>query len=383
MNERLEKARLKIMMREPFVGALVASLPLQAGYHTRTNGREITVGFDLLEKLSDKELRFVIAHEVMHVLLGHCWRSVRLPVDDPLHRRAWTLAEEVKVNGTIMACGNYGSLYEAMTDPDTMGVYPQHFGLSPQQVVDMTEEDIYQHILRMGDHKPQQGEDGPITGEAVRELTLEEEQQARQAVEAAVQSALAMSRAGDQALGASFIAHTVQGERLHWRQILAEWLSSRTGGERSWSRRSRRSAEIILPARRTERADALLVVIDTSASCLELAPEFMTHLLDLVATLPVDRLGVWAHDVDVFPLVETDDPHEVDPDLDLKGGGGTKYLPVVAKIAEGQWDIVVWLTDLEPFDSFPRQVDTNHLLWVVPAGFEKRVPCGTVVTYRR
>jgi predicted metal-dependent peptidase len=77
--ERMVKARIQLLMHQPFFGTLAMRLKLIEApkgpsnpYGTMaTDGRMISFSPDFLAKISDKEIEGVIAHEVMHVALKH------------------------------------------------------------------------------------------------------------------------------------------------------------------------------------------------------------------------------------------------------------------------------------------------------------------------
>ena len=59
-------------------------------------GVRITFGIDFLDSLSDTELDFVMMHEILHVVLQHCFRG---DVEDP---EAYNIAADIVVNSNIM-----------------------------------------------------------------------------------------------------------------------------------------------------------------------------------------------------------------------------------------------------------------------------------------
>lgn len=61
-----------------------------------TDGVRITFGIDFLDSLSDSELDFVMMHEILHVVLQHCFRG---DVEDP---EAYNIAADIVVNSNIM-----------------------------------------------------------------------------------------------------------------------------------------------------------------------------------------------------------------------------------------------------------------------------------------
>lgn len=96
---RLLVARMRILCNHGFYGLLLMHMiySIDEGCETAyTNGERIAFSPTFLEELSDKELDFVMMHEILHVVLQHCLRG-----EDKDNER-YNIAADIVINSTIM-----------------------------------------------------------------------------------------------------------------------------------------------------------------------------------------------------------------------------------------------------------------------------------------
>ena len=73
----ITRARLRLMLDQPFLAAAVARLPLVDATDRywcptfATDGYAIYINREFAETLSDVQICFVLAHELLHCILGH------------------------------------------------------------------------------------------------------------------------------------------------------------------------------------------------------------------------------------------------------------------------------------------------------------------------
>lgn len=96
---RLLLARMRILRNHGFYGLLLMHMiySIDEGCETAyTDGERIAFSPTFLEELSDKELDFVMMHEILHVVLRHCLRG-----EDKDNER-YNIAADIVINSTIM-----------------------------------------------------------------------------------------------------------------------------------------------------------------------------------------------------------------------------------------------------------------------------------------
>lgn len=97
--KRLLLSRMRILYNHGFYGLLLMHMIYAVSEEIETactDGVRITFGIDFLDSHSDSELDFVMMHEILHVVLQHCFRG---DVEDP---EAYNIAADIVVNSNIM-----------------------------------------------------------------------------------------------------------------------------------------------------------------------------------------------------------------------------------------------------------------------------------------
>lgn len=98
-TKRLLLSRMRILCNHGFYGLLLMHIKFGLDESVKTactDGVYITFAPDFLDELSDRELDFVLMHEIMHVVLKHCMRG------DGLERRRYNIACDIVVNSNIL-----------------------------------------------------------------------------------------------------------------------------------------------------------------------------------------------------------------------------------------------------------------------------------------
>ena len=149
--EKLQKARLSLMEKQPFYAVLLLHMqfsldPMEETAYT--DGERIVFGPAFLEKITEKELEFVLMHEVMHAALDHCGRTL-----DSYDYDDFNTACDIVVNSNILySCGG-----------DLSSITLNDFGIAMHQTPDhkpghlFTAEEVYHMIQAM---QPSDGDGG-------------------------------------------------------------------------------------------------------------------------------------------------------------------------------------------------------------------------------
>ena len=99
------RSRLQLMLNHPYLANAVARLPVVNAHKMdwcetmATDGYYIYVNPSFCEDLNDEELKTVIAHEVLHCILGHLDRRGNR------NRKRWNFAIDYAVNLLLVDAG--------------------------------------------------------------------------------------------------------------------------------------------------------------------------------------------------------------------------------------------------------------------------------------
>lgn len=168
--------------------------------------------------------------------------------------------------------------------------------------------------------------------------------------------------------------------RLDWATLLRRFILARAISDYSWSPPNRRHIhmDLYLPSPRSMILGDVALAIDTSGSVDERLFRAFCSELSAILEACDTRLLVYFCDAaagEALVMVRNDPP----PALAPKGGGGTDYRPVFAKVeADGLTPAcLIYLTDLE-CDRYPAE-PPYPVLWAVPGTARSRPPFGEVL----
>jgi predicted metal-dependent peptidase len=140
-SRRLLMARSRLLVDNGFYGLLLMHMiySLDEGAETAyTDGDRIAFSPKFMEELSDKELEFVLMHEILHVVLRHCARGKNY---DPF---LFNIACDIVVNSNIMHsnCDDKTSI--------TLKKYGESMHLTPsgEEGYKFTAEEVYEQLLQ-------------------------------------------------------------------------------------------------------------------------------------------------------------------------------------------------------------------------------------------
>lgn len=397
IETKLAAARTRLILDKPFLGALALRLPMVAANAkwcptSATDARKFYYNPEYIAALTLDETQFVLAHEALHCALSHFARRQ--------HRvkHRWDVACDHAINPLLVADGLKpppGVLlldaYEGMTAEE---IYPCIGDNNSDQTMD---QHLYDSEESEGgqegesDQEPQQdggagsgkqqkddaegsgggqqqdpqegqgGADQPPPLNAKERDELGRQWQQRTA--AAAQQAMAAGKMGG-AL-ARLVDHLLQPQ-LPWRMLLARYMNQVARDDYSYMRPSRREGSVIFPSLRSGQAD-LVVALDTSGSVgeKELA-QFLSEVNALKGQLRA-RVTLLACD----SALTEGSPWEFEPwdelrlPENIKGGGGTSFVPVFDWIARQgrQPDLLLYFTDA--IGDFPKQEPNFPTLWLV------------------
>lgn len=85
VRKKIQESRGRLLSTMPFFGLLLMYLKFVAVPGMKkisTNGKCIYFSPDFLEKLYEKEIDYILCHQVLHIVCGHIWRDRDLSGDD-------------------------------------------------------------------------------------------------------------------------------------------------------------------------------------------------------------------------------------------------------------------------------------------------------------
>jgi len=358
--KRVQKARTALLLDQPFFGVLALQLTLKEDTTNKTawtDGKSLGFNPEFVAKLSNDELKAVLAHEVMHCACGHPWRR------DARTMSRWNQAADYAINSVLRDAG-FKLPSDALLDP-------QYDGKASEWIYDRLPED------QKDDNGNGQGDgsslgdvrDAPSEADAPTESEWQQlTQQSAQSAKARGQLPESMARAIDEATK----------PRTDWRSLLRRFVQDVVKADYTWTRPNRRYAVngLYLPSLHSHACGRIAIAVDTSGSIDKvLLKQFAAELrsiFDEVQPASVDVLycDSMIHRVDTFTR---DDYMEIKP----VGGGGTAFEPVFERLQDDPPSVLIYFTDLD--GSFPQSAPDYPVIWAATsrsvAPFGETVPC--------
>ena len=376
--EILETDRVRLLMDQPFVGAILIRQNLIPVVASRcptasTDGQNIFVNPDFYLKFSPGERRFLLAHEVWHTVYLHFLRR------NGRNRDLFNVAADMEIN-YMLRRERFRIPSSALMPPDAWK--------------DLNAEEIYERLLKRRDppenpdfdvhlepgdtgsgESGHDGEEWIIDPDFQVDFGADPEDRAREKVIAA---AVQYEKLRGTLPGhLSRIVEKYRAGKLPWRELLAQFVTGCFGGSRRWLPPNRRyiSSGLYLQSRRDTRLRAVLA-IDTSGSTTGDLSRFASELVNLLNTFGEYDLTVICCDAKI-QSVETYTAYKPfdTGKITFNGGGGTSFKPVfryVGKHLPGT-QLLMYFTDGE--GDLPDK-PPYPVMWVITPDGGNRIPWG-------
>ena len=377
-SERLTRARIALILDEPFFGSLLMHLKLIEDKSVptfSTNGKNLRWNPAFLDTLDDPQLKTVLAHEVLHCALLHPFRRG----DRDLKR--FNVACDYAINNFL---DNYNQQVASRGHTPPFPIDTLKGCLLDHKYDGQSAEEIYAGMI---DPPPPPG--APSPGEFVDGACDQaglDELEANWKV-AMQQSAEAAKSQGKLPADIARLVKELVDPAVPWRETLRNFITAFAKDDYSWSRPNRRfnssSSTFILPSLHSPRLGEIAVAIDTSGSIGEKELTiFLSEIRSILFDCHPEKLIFLQCDAkvqDYQELTDNDSIFSVDAaQFEMKGGGGTDFRKVFDKLEEeGKTPCaLIYLTDTH--GDFPEHEPSYPVLWA-STEINPSVPFGSVV----
>lgn len=360
-SERVTRMKIELQESHPFFARLIMNLDIKEDVDKRLpeeGGMGINVKNELIykkefvDKLSDPELKFVLAHEVMHLCFTHL---TRLGNRDPLR---FNCAADIVVNDILQS--------NQFTPPDC-GLIPtsnHEFVADTVTITNINEKSAEQVYDQLPIIKQKPGSDGQGGGnkdgsgygkgfdkhfyESLSDKDKKEieESWGDQIIDAAN---YAKSK-GNLPAGMDRYIKEILNPQVNWRQLLYKYITSQIPFDYTYSRQSKKSRAlgIYMPSVLKETIE-IVAHVDTSGSISQKElSEFLSEIVGIANSFQNIKITLIECDAAIQQVIEITptNTYEVE-EMKIKGGGGTSHKPVWEYIEENipNCKLCVSLTD--------------------------------------
>lgn len=357
IEKRVSKAKTALVLEHPFVGSIAMNMPIEYDDSVRTAAtdyKKLIFAPSFVEQLNDEELKFLLAHECMHPMLGHNFRR------NNRDRKKWNIAGDYVINKLLTD--------EGIGKMPTIGLLDDNI----YQAGGGTSDGIYNLLPEMPDQEPL---DDCIDADGSPAEQAQAEAEWKVKVAQAAQAAKMM---GKMSAGLERIVGDILTPKVDWRDVLQRFIVKARTDERSFARPNRRFIQqgMYLPSITGEVLGEIAFAVDCSGS---IGQEEINQFASEIITVWEDQRPLKVHVLYFDSEVSHYDcfDRETMPDVRPHGGGGTAFSPVFEYMQANDIDPVacVFLTDLVCSDfgdapSFP-------VLWV--STHADQAPFGEIV----
>jgi len=362
--QKLEQAKTKLMLENPYFGTLVTSIDLRVNNMIasfRPLGDVLEYNDEYIEVLSVNEVSTILANSAMHQALFHSNRG-----KDKVSS-VWNLASDYAINDLLVENGfmlppmaNYSSRFEML--------YAEQIYTILLGELDLQDND-----------EPQEEQKKEEIGE--EEEDIPEELLAQEEYELLLEQLnIKLEEHGDLPKGIERFVQSKKEPQISWRDELYRYVNAHAKSDYRMFPPSKKHLYrgIALPSIYGEELK-IIVAIDTSASIDdELLEIFLAELYEIMQVFTHYVIELIECDAKIQNIQRLTPQEPLEPIL--KGGGGTDFIPVFEYIMELNEDFkfLIYFTDGK--GSFPQYEPLIDTLWVMPQNEE--VPFGESLILR-
>ena len=369
-TQKLLLSRFRILNRHGFYGLLLMHMRFGLDEECNTaytDGYRINFSPVFLESLSNDEVDFVLMHEILHVVLKHCFRGRKV---DPY---LFNIACDIVVNSNILYSKNMNLKYI------TLEKYGESMHLAPngKEGYLYTAEEVYNMLIKdslsKNSGKGVKGDsfdDHSHWEEADDDFTIDEWE--KRVIDAAESSAKRDTSVGNIPLGVQRYISSLKNATIDWRMLLNDFISLEVGDYSFTPPDRRMDGPFFMPdfnemVEKEDDPKEILFMIDTSGSVnsnqITQAYSEIKGALEQFTSL-TGYLGFFdyvVYEPQEFSSIE--DILEIIP----KGGGGTNFFAIFEYVnnLDNKPKAIIILTD--GYATFPKESVRNGIpvIWVM------------------
>ncbi len=322
--DKIIVARVGLLLRHPFFGNMATRLKIVDASDwcktAATDGRNLFYSREFFEKLSTKQVEFVVAHEILHNVFDHMSRREGR---DP---QIFNAAADYCVNGQLIR-DRIGE------QPPEIKIFhdPKHYGKSAEQVYDEIFEDLEdQQLSALGELLDEhidwekEGKDGRPA------YSKEELKKIRDEIREATMQAANAAGAGNVPANVARMIKDLTEPKMNWRDLLRQQIQSLIKNDYSFSRPNRKGwhTGAVLPGMKFDETIDVAVSLDMSGSITDaMANDFLSELKGIMDEYKDYNIKLWCFDTKVYNEQDFDGYNGEDIlNYELKGGGGTDFM---------------------------------------------------------
>jgi predicted metal-dependent peptidase len=342
--DRIIVARVGLLLRHPFFGNMATRLRILAADEwlptAAVDGRNLYYNTQFFNAMSNKEIEFVVAHEILHMVFDHLGRRDER---DPM---LYNIAADYIVNNTLVRdrIGEKPKIVDCFQDFKYDGwtseeVYEELFKEAEKngkEFMKQLGEMLDEHLDNEGDDgEGEPGEEGKDSkGNAVSKkpgkYSKEEMKKIKDEIKEAMINAAQAAGAGNVPAGVQRMIKELTEPKMNWREILRQQIQSTIKSDYTFSRPSRKGwhTGAVLPGMNFAETIDICIALDMSGSIGNAqAQDFLGEVKGIMDEYKDYKIKVWCFDTAIYNEDDfsADDGRDL-TEYEIHGGGGTDFM---------------------------------------------------------
>jgi predicted metal-dependent peptidase len=355
--DRIIVARVGLLLNHPFFGNMATRLQIKSADDwlgtAAVDGRNLYFNTQFFDKMSNKEIEFVIAHEILHCVFDHLTRREdRIP-------RIHNIAADYIVNNllvrdrigtkpTFIDC--YQDFkYDKWSSEDVYDDILEDAKKNGEEFLKQLGELLDEHIDWEGEGDEGQGKDSNGNGADGKEsksrptYSKDELKKIKDEIKENMISAAQTSGAGNTPGEIQRMIKELTEPKMNWREMLRQQIQSTVRNDYTFSRPSRKGqmTGAILPGMNFDETIDICIALDMSGSIGDdQARDFLSEIKGIMDEYKDYNIKLWCFDTKVYNEQDfSADGGDDLMDYEIKGGGGTEFMV--------NWDYMKY-NDIQP-----------------------------------
>jgi len=346
--DRIIVARVGLLLRHPFFGNMATRLRILAADEwlptAAVDGRNLYYNTQFFNAMGNKEIEFVVAHEILHMVFDHLGRR------DDRNPMLYNIAADYIVNNTLVRdrIGETPKIVDCFQDFKYEGwtseeVYEELFKQVEEQGKELA--DLLKELDEKGemldehlDSESDEGEDGEegkdSNGNSVSKkpakYSKEELKKIKDEIKEATINAAQAAGAGNTPAGVQRMIKELTEPKMNWRELLRQQIQSTIKSDYTFARPSRKGwhTGAVLPGMNFDETIDICIALDMSGSIgNEQAEDFLGEVKGIMDEYKDYNIKIWCFDTEVYGEDDfsADDGRDL-MEYEIKGGGGTDFM---------------------------------------------------------
>jgi predicted metal-dependent peptidase len=345
VHDRIIVARVGLLLRHPFFGNMATRLRILAADDwlptAAVDGRNLYYNTQFFNAMNNKEIEFVVAHEILHMVFDHLGRR------EERNPMLYNIAADYIVNNTLVRdrIGHKPKIvdcfqdfkYEGWTSEDVYDDLFEQAKKNGEEFVKALGEMLDEHLDGEGDEGEGDGSNGEGkdrngngTSKSKPKFTDEQLKQIKDEIKESMLSAAQAAGAGNTPLGVQRLIKEMTESKMNWRELLRQQIQSTVKSDYTFIRPSRKGqmTGAILPGMNFQDTIDLCICLDMSGSIGdEQAKDFLGEIKGIMDEYQDYKIKLWCFDTKVYNEQDfSADGGMSLMEYEVMGGGGTDFM---------------------------------------------------------